>query len=365
MRIHLTAMAAILMLPTAVSLAQQSGPNQSIDPAWLHIPANVSDARLEMTEPVMGSEIPVHLMFVELLDGVYAPIGYRKPAGPGPFPTIVFAHMNGGFGMRWVREWTQYGSGTLEQFLDAGYAVVWMRYRAEVDPPWTEPFTEREWQGRQRFSRGPQDYQDAIEIIEFVRMLPDVDADRIGYMSVSHGSEMLMKIASQYHGIAAGVATEPASMDFLAAPPPDPNAPPGPEEPETMSMVNTPDMQREAVAALRSRIDIDTAMERINRIQTPIFVVGRDRDHNQDTFRLNYELLEEAGKVARWQSYDHDEHGFAFVQRNADGVYDPDPLQRAVVADAIEWFDYFLKGANSQSSISEYDYSAGGDWVFD
>ena len=303
-------------------------------------------------------------MFVELLDGVYAPIGFRKPEGPGPFPTVVFAHMNGGFGMRWIREWTQYGSGTLEQFLDAGYAVVWMRYRAEVDPPWTEPFTEREWQGRQRFSRGPQDFEDAIEIIEFVKALPAVDADRLGYMSVSHGSEMLMKIASQYHGLAAAVATEPASMDFMATLPPDPAAPPEPEEPETQA-VNTPEMQREAVAALRAQIDIDTAMDRVSRIRTPIFVVGRDRDHNQDTFRLNYELLEEAGKVVQWQSYDHDEHGFAFIQRNADGVYDPDPLQREVVAASIAWFDYFLKGMHSQSPVLEYGDAAGGDWTFD
>lgn len=364
MRIEITAMAATLMVASAAAIAQQPLPNQSIDPAWLHVPQSVEDSPLALTEPVMDSDIPVHLMFVELLDGVYAPIGYRKPEGPGPFPTIVFAHMNGGFGLRWIREWTQYGSGTLEQFLDAGYAVVWMRYRAEVDTSWTEAFTEREWQGRQRFSRGPQDYQDAIQIIEFVKGLPEVDADRVGYMSVSHGSEMLMKIASQYHGLAAGVATEPASMDFLARLPPDPNAPPEPEEPETLP-VNTSEMQREAVAALRQQIDVATAMERVNRIQTPIFVVGRDRDHNQETFRLNYELLEEAGKVARWQSYDHDEHGFAFIQRNADGVYDPDPHQRAVVADAIAWFDYFLKGANSQSSGSEYDYTVGGDWVFD
>jgi hypothetical protein len=77
--------------------------------------------------------------------------------------------MNGGFGLRWIREWTQYGSGTLEEFLRAGYAVVWMRYRAEVDTPWSVPLTEGEWQGRQRYSRGPQEFEDAIRIIEFVR----------------------------------------------------------------------------------------------------------------------------------------------------------------------------------------------------
>jgi hypothetical protein len=183
-------------------------------------------------------------------------------------------------------------------------------------------------------------------------------------MSVSHGSEMLMKIASQYNGLAAAVATEPASTDFLARRPRDPNAPPEPAEPETLP-VNTPAMQAQAVAALRSRIDEATAMDRINRIQTPIFVVGRDRDHNQETFRLNYELLDEAGKTVQWKSYDHDHHGFAFILRNAEGIYEPDPIQREVVADAIAWFDSFLKGGSQQPAVLEYGDTAGGDWVFD
>jgi hypothetical protein len=84
-------------------------------------------------------------------------------------------------------------------------------------------------------------------------------------------------------------------------------------------------------------------MSRINAIQMPIFVVGRDRDHNQATFRLAYELMREAGKPTEWKSYDHDYHGFVFVQRNSDGVYDPDPLQREVVADSIAFFDRYLK----------------------
>ena len=348
----------------ALSFAALAQQNHSIDPMWLFVPEQIDDIRMEMTEPVMGSEIPVRYMFVELLDGVYAPIAFRKPEGPGPFPTVVFAHMNGGFGTQWLREWTHYGSGTLEEFLDAGYAVVWMRYRAEVDTDFSVPLTVRPFQGRERYSRGPQEFEDAIEIIEFVKALPEVDADRVGYMSVSHGSEMLMKIASIYDGLAAAVATEPASTGFLAPLPRDPNAPAQPEEPETLD-VNTPEMQAEAVARLRSRIDEAEAKRRLQSIQTPILVVGRDRDHNQETFRLNYELLEELGKVVEWRSYDHDHHGFAFIQRNADGAYEPDPIQREVVAESIAWFDRFLKDSEIRSPVLEYSETAGGDWVYD
>ena len=80
-----------------------------------------------------GSDIPVQLMYVEMIDGVYAPIGLRTPPGQGPFPLVLFASGNGGGGMAVVRDFTQNVSWTQEQFLKAGYAVAWMRYRAEVD----------------------------------------------------------------------------------------------------------------------------------------------------------------------------------------------------------------------------------------
>ena len=331
---------AILMVISVAGAAAQE--NRSIDPAWLFVPEPVAGEEAVLVEPVMGSDLPVEIRFVELLDGVYAPIGVRKPEGEGPFPTVVFAHMNGGYGLRWIREWTQYGSGTLEAFLDAGYAVVWMRYRAEVDTPFTEELTVREFQGRDRWSRGPLEYEDAIEIVEYVRTLPDVDADRVGWLGVSHGGEMLLKVASEYAGLHAGVAAEPAAMDYLASLPPDPNAPPEPPQPETMQ-ANSPEMQAAAVEALRGEIDMNLAMERIRAVEMPIFVAGRDRDHNQATFRLAYELMSEAGKTVEWRSYDHEHHGFIFVQRSAAGIYEPDPLQQAAVADAIAFFDRHMK----------------------
>lgn len=252
------------------ALAQQPSRNFSIDPHHILIPEPVTGSDIVVTEAVTGSEIPVQLMFVELRDGVYAPIGLRKPPGSGPFPTIVFAHMNGGMGLQWIREWTQNGSWTLEQFLNAGYAVVWMRYRAEVDSSYGSRLVEGKWQGRQIFSRSPFEYEDAISIIEYIKTLPDVDADRIGYLGLSHGGEMLMKIASEYDGLRAGVASEPASIEYLARRPQDPNGAP---RPETME-VNTAAMQMKATRDMREQLDITTAMQRINTIKTPNFGPG-------------------------------------------------------------------------------------------
>src|SRR4051794_9749513 len=88
---------------------------------------------IAVTEPVRDSDIPVQLMYVPTMDGLYVPIGLRMPKGAGPFPLVLFASGNGGGGMAWVREATQNRSWTQEQFLAAGYAIAWLRYRAEVD----------------------------------------------------------------------------------------------------------------------------------------------------------------------------------------------------------------------------------------
>jgi len=292
-------------------------------------------------EPVQGSDIPLRLVYVETVDGLYAPIGLRLPPGKGPFPLVVFAHMNGGMGARWIREWTQNGSWTLEQFLKAGYAVAWMRYRAEVNNAYGPKLVEKEREGRQLFNRGPLEYEDAIAIIKYLKTRPEIDANRVGYLGLSHGGEMLMKIASEYQGLRCAIASEPASFEYLARRP-QPRDPKAPPIPETFK-VNTEEMQREATQKLRGQIDMEVAMERIRAIQTPMRIQGRERDHNQAVFRLNYELLKEAGKEVEWKSYDHDEHGFIFVRRNAKGVYAPDAIQLQVVKDSIAYFDRYMK----------------------
>src|SRR2546423_15604134 len=81
-----------------------------------------------ITEQVRGSDIPVQLMYVETIDGLYAPIGLRKPHSDGPFPLILFAAGNGGGGMAVVGDFTHNRSWTQEQFLAAGDALAWVGY---------------------------------------------------------------------------------------------------------------------------------------------------------------------------------------------------------------------------------------------
>src|SRR5690348_8475961 len=106
-------------------------PNMNAKAAW---PTSAMDPEHAIiTEAVRGSSFPVHLTYVEMVDGAYIPIGLRKPEGEGPFPIVLFATGNGGGGMAMLRDHVQNKSWTHEQFLAAGYATAWMRYRAEVD----------------------------------------------------------------------------------------------------------------------------------------------------------------------------------------------------------------------------------------
>ena len=147
-----------------------------------------------------------------------------------------------------------------------------------------------------------------------------------------------MKITSQYHGLAAAVANEPASHEFLGLTP-DETA----FITEDTGMWNIEEMQMRDAEATRNRINLDLALERVSTITTPILVHGRHDDHLQGIFRLTYEVLAEAGKETAWKSYDHDAHGFIYVSRSEDGQYHPDPIQVEVVEDTIAWLDNQLK----------------------
>ncbi len=300
----------------------------------------VDDSNITITEPVEGSKFPVHLAYIETIDGLYTPVGIRKPEGEGPFPIILFASGNGGEGMAWVREATRNRSWTQEQFLKAGYAVAWLRYRAEVELAYHKygKLVQDIRQGRQLLNRGPLEYEDVISVIEYVKKLPYVDSDRVGYMGMSHGGEMAFKITSEYHGLKAAIASEPANHEFLALTPDDTahiNPESGLRDIESMLMRET--------EKVRGRIDLEVAQQRISTIATPIFVQGRNSDELQGIFRVGYDLLREAGKESEWKSYEHDVHGFVYVKRNEQGEYDPDPVQREGVHDIIQFFDRYMK----------------------
>jgi dienelactone hydrolase len=306
-----------------------------LDPA-----THLDPEHVVITEQIDGSDIPVHLMYVETRDGLYAPIGVRKPPGDGPFPIILLASGNGGEGMPWIRNWVRTRSYIMDRLLEAGYACAWIRYRTEVELGYNQGgrlIVDRR-QGREMFNRSPLEYEDEIAIIEHVKTLPYVDAERVGLVGMSHGGEMVLKICSEYHGAAVAVASEPAAHEFLALAPDDTVT-----VNEETHLRNIEEMQMAEVEKVRARIDTALASERIAGIETPILVMGRKDDHLQGIFRTSYDLLAEAGKDVEWVSFDHPLHGYIFPVRSDDGAYHVDAVADEAIGTVIAYLDGYLQ----------------------
>jgi hypothetical protein len=155
---------------------------------------------------------------------------------------------------------------------------------------------------------------------------------------MSHGGEMVMKITSEYHGAAVGVASEPASHEYLWLTPDDTA-----HVKEETGLRDIESMMMTDVEKVRRRIDHDIAMQRISGIKTPILVMGRETDELQGIFRLNYELLNEAGKDVEWVSYDHDLHGYLYPMRGPDGEYEVNDVQTDAIEFVIGYLDRHLQ----------------------
>jgi dienelactone hydrolase len=298
----------------------------------------IDPEQVTITELVDGQ--PVHLMYVETWDGLYAPIGVRKPDGEGPFPMVLLATGNGGEGMAWIRNAVREKAYIMDRLVDAGYACAWLRYRTEVELGYNDggALVRDKRQGREMFNRSPLEYEDEIAIIEHVKGLPFVDAERVALIGMSHGGEMVLKIASEYHGVACAVASEPAAHEYLALNPDDTafvNVETG--------LRNIEEMRMAEVEKVRARIDQNIAAARIAGIQTPILVMGREGDHLQGIFRATYDLLSEAGKDVEWVSYDHDLHGYVFPVRGEGGEYEVDAVQIEAIAGVIAYLGRYLK----------------------
>ncbi|HET8738184.1 MAG TPA: prolyl oligopeptidase family serine peptidase [Acidimicrobiia bacterium] len=293
-----------------------------------------------IVEEVPGSDIPVELAYLETWDGLYAPIGLRFPKGDGPHPVVLLASGNGGGGMAWIRDAVANRGYIMDRLLERGYACAWIRYRTEVELGYENggKLIRDIRQGRDMFNRSPLEYEDEIAIVEQLKKDPRIDPDRVGLIGMSHGGEMVLKITSEYDGVAAAVASEPASHEFLALNPDntafvDPNT----------GLRNIEEMQMAETEKVRARIDMDKARERISTINTPILVMGRDDDHLQGIFRVSYELLEEAGKPVEWVSWDHDLHGYVYPMRGADGEYEVNQVQLDAIAGVLDFLDRQLE----------------------
>ena len=290
--------------------------------------------QLIITENINGHK--THLIYVETMDGLYTPMGLELPEGNGPFPVILLASGNGGEGMNWVIENSKNRRYTIDKFLQQGYACGWLRYRTEVELGYNEggKLIRDGRQGREMFNRSPLEYEDEISIIEAIKKYQEIDENKIGLLGMSHAGEMILKLTSEYHGVCAAVASEPAAHEFLALNPDDSVT----INPET-KLRNIESMQMQSTRKVRERVDMQTALQRIKSIKTPLFIMGRDQDELQGVFRLSYELLAEQNKDVVWESYDHDLHGFVFPLLGDDGNYVTNKAQEQAIKDVLSFFE--------------------------
>jgi hypothetical protein len=268
----------------------------------------------------------------ETLDGLYTPYALRMPAGDGPHPFVFVAYGNGGGGLEWLRDRVHRFRHVTDVLLEAGYACAWTRYRTEVELGYETGGELRTdvRQGMELMSRAPLEYEDEVAILRHVAKLPGIDGDRLFHLGVSHAGEMLFKLLSQYHGLLrAGVAAEPASHELLTLNLHDDekvSVNDGLRDIETLEM-------RSVERARRAITDPDEVSRRLDGVDIPVLVLGREQDELQGIFRLTYELLAEKRADAEWRTWSHDIHGYIYPEG------EPDDVQREALEVIVDFFD--------------------------
>ena len=287
-------------------------------------------------QPIPGSNRPARVYLAATLDGLYAPYALRTPSDEGEHPFVFLAYGNGGGGIEWLRSRLRTHAYVMDRLLDAGYACAWGRYRSEVELGYHQGgrlVVDRR-QGMDLMNRAPLEYEDELAILRHVAQHPNIAANRLGHVGVSHAGEMLFKLASQYPGVVrAGVACEPANHEFLDLTPDDTVS----INPQTR-LRNIEEMKMHDTARVRTRVNVPLALERMSTIDIPLLVMGREEDDLQGIFRLSYELLRESGKDATWVSWSHPLHGYIFPVSDDRGRVNVDDVQR----DAIDTIIQFL-----------------------
>ncbi|MDP2240683.1 MAG: dienelactone hydrolase family protein [Burkholderiales bacterium] len=290
-----------------------------------------------VTQPVLGSDIPMDLVFVLTRDEIYVPVAIRKPKGDGPFPVITMGRGDGRGGYIHVQTQVERLAAMQDRMIERGYVVVYLNYRNEIPHLYEQsgqaanlPDDISGGDNRTLKSAPTLDSDDFIAIINFLKTLPYVDKHAIGAVGVSHSGEMILKAAAQID-LAAGVAIEGASHEFLSV-----NT--GPTAPRKKD-----EIQYQDIEVVRKNADKASAMKRIRNIQTPILHIGRNKDHLQGIFKLAHEWMLEAGKDSTWVSFEHPDHGFPYIYQQADGSYRPSAVQQQAFDLFMDYFDRHLK----------------------
>jgi dipeptidyl aminopeptidase/acylaminoacyl peptidase len=169
---------AIYCLILAVSAMAQQRDVPKTDDGWEKLP----DGTLGRSTEFLGvGDLPI-------------PAYVRKPAGPGPFPVIVWMHGGKESKEATIRMGRSDGL-PFREFVKQG----WVLYSADYRP--NGAFTK-------------VDYEDTVNAVKAARALPFADPRRVGYAGQSHGANAGTRVVSRVE-VSGAVLMAPAAMDYI------------------------------------------------------------------------------------------------------------------------------------------------------
>lgn len=159
---------------------------------------------LRSASHIPGVKIPVAISpVVEVKlrseDGVDLSFAYRKPAGKGPFPTILFFHGGGGQSNLQGLKRNLLTGAIQTRFLEAGYLTI-----ASTRRPY--------WKTKNNRPTGFYDaVNDAAKIVEKAKTIPGVNPNHVVLYGGSGGGILAIVTASKAD-VACVIAGEPATV---------------------------------------------------------------------------------------------------------------------------------------------------------
>lgn len=163
---------------------------------------------LSSTSSLLAIDIPLSVAPLKTValksnDGVILDFAYRTPKGKGPYPVIIFFHGGGGMSNLDGLKRNLLNGAIQTRFLDKGFMTVQSTRR---------PY----WPARDK--KQPTGFADAVKdaslVVETVKGLPQVDADRIILYGGSGGGILAIRTAAEVE-VSHVVAGEPATVVAL------------------------------------------------------------------------------------------------------------------------------------------------------
>jgi len=269
---------------------------------------------------VSESDSPVQQTYIKTKDGLYVAAAIRKPKGDGRYPAmIVFHGAPGGRGMQQLVGWSRGDTGgpVWERFLQEGYVVAVADYRG----------------GNFNLTSSPSatgmvtSIDDGLAVIDYVKALPYVDANRINLYGVSLGGNLVMYLTSRVP-VKSAIVGAPAVMWFLGM---------------TMPPPGTPHRQ-DFFKNLKP--DPEISRKNIEPIRTPVLILVGTADGLLPVATMLHDALATAGKSVRMEVYENGYHDFCLGPQ---GQKRPDlPQGEALFDSALDALEKSVLFANGK-----------------